>query len=308
MSVLVIGGSGFIGRALIRRLVSGGHDVVATSRSVESRFRLEGLRWQNLELKYFSDDCVDLSSISVIYHLGWSTVPSIANSAPAADLADNVVGSIRLLDVIRRSERNIRLIFASSGGTVYGPTSTIPAHEDLPLMPISAYGLSKATVERYIDFYVQNYALDAITLRIGNPFGFGQASNRAFGAVTTFCANAVRRRPIVIFGDGKIVRDYLHVDDLVDALIAAAAASTTYRHFNIGSGSGISLNEIVRLIADMIGRPLKVEYQPQRAFDVSVSVLAIDRATLNLGWRPKISFREGLSRTLSGIQQLDVQL
>jgi UDP-glucose 4-epimerase len=303
MTVLVIGGSGFLGHALVQRLATKQIDVVATSRKPKTRFALSGLRWRDFDLSHFADDPDLLAGISVIYHLGWSSIPSTADLAPVDDLMENVIGSIRLLESIRRHARKARLVFASSGGTVYGRIGPHPAREDQPLAPTGAYGLSKVTVERYIDFYVQNRGLDAITLRIGNPFGAGQKSGRLFGAVTTFCDEVLAGRPIVIFGDGSAVRDYLYIDDAVDALIAAANVSPLHRHFNIGSGIGLSLNQIVDAISEAVRRRPTVEYREAREFDLPVSILDITRARAELGWQPNVPFQEGLARTLDGLKQ-----
>jgi UDP-glucose 4-epimerase len=303
MTVLVIGGSGFLGRALVERLVATQMEVVATSRTPCHRFALPGLRWRDFDLSRYADDPGFLAGISTVYHLGWSNIPSTADLAPVADLMENVAGSIRLLESIRHHADNVRLVFASSGGTVYGRIGPDPAHEDRPLAPTGAYGLSKATVERYIDFYVQNRGLDAITLRLGNPFGPGQKSARPFGAVTTFCAAALAGRPIVIFGDGSIVRDYLYIDDVVDALLAAAVVLPGHRHFNIGSGVGLSLNEIVDTLSAAMGRRPTVEHRQPRDFDLPISVLDISRARAELGWQPAVPFRDGLARTLDGLRR-----
>lgn len=303
MTALVIGGSGFLGHALVDRLVSDGVDVLATSRTPKTRFTLRGLRWRDFDLSRYSDDPHLLQEISVIYHLGWSSIPLTANSDPADDLMENVAGSVRLLESIHRHANAVRLVFPSSGGTVYGLIGSGPASEDRPLAPVSAYGLAKATVERYIDFYVQNRGLNAVTLRIGNPFGAGQRSTRQFGAVTTFCADALTDKPLVIFGDGSTVRDYLYIDDVIDALVTAAEVSPSRRHFNIGSGVGRSLNEIVDAVTEVLGRRPMVENRDARDFDLPVSVLDIGRARADLGWKPKVPFREGLARTVDGLRR-----
>jgi UDP-glucose 4-epimerase len=303
MTALVIGGSGFLGHALVHRLVAKGMDVVATSRKPETRFTLPGLHWRDLNLSRYVDEPDLLAEISVVYHLGWSSIPSTADLAPADDLVENVPGSIRLLESIWRHAGDVRLVFASSGGTVYGRIGPEPAREDRPLAPTGAHGLSKATVERYIDFYAQNRGVDAITLRIGNSFGADQKSARVFGAVTTFCAEALAGRPLVIFGDGSIVRDYLYIDDVVDALITAAEISPLHRHFNIGSGIGLSLNEVIDAVSEALGRRPRVERREARDFDLPVSVLDISRARTELGWQPNVPFREGLLRTLDGLRR-----
>src|SRR5262249_33595625 len=159
--------------------------------------------------------------------------------------------SLALLEALRRRQGK-RLIFASSGGTVYGKPRKIPIPEDHPLNPIAAYGVSKAAVEKYIGFYRASYGLDCRIVRMSNPFGDGQDPRGNLGGVTTFLVRAFKGEKLVVWGDGEIVRDYIHVSDATSGLIAVATASldefTETPIFNIGSGKGYSLNQIIKVI------------------------------------------------------------
>jgi len=299
VTALVLGGSGFIGRKLIRRLLLAGEKVVATRRQAAAMPSLPNLAWRQVELAEFQDWDTLLVGVSTVYHLAWSTIPATADIDPAADRDINVVGSIRLLEALKAS-RKVRLVFVSSGGTVYGRLSHVPARETDPVDPIGVYGLSKLAVERHIAHHSAQHGLDAVVLRFGNPFGSGQLSTRVFGVVSTFCAQAQSGQALRIFGDGTNVRDYFHVEDAVDALLLAAASQSEMRTFNIGSGVGRSLNDVVRVIEGVLGRKLAVQYEPQRSFDVPVSILDVTRAQSELGWQPRISFAEGIAKVLIG--------
>jgi UDP-glucose 4-epimerase len=298
MTALVLGGSGFMGRSVVRQLVAAGERVIATSRAAEAQPAAPNVTWRSVDLTTFDDWPMLIEGISTVYHLAWSTIPLTAAADPVADVATNVVGSLRLIEALRGRPAT-RLVFASSGGTVYGRLKKIPAAEDDPAVPIGAYGISKLAIEHAIRQHAELGQLDAVVLRIGNPYGVSQFSRLEFGAVSTFCKKALEDEPIVIYGDGSVIRDYLHVDDAVDALLLAARTRSPYRTFNIGSGSGRTLIDIVVAIERMLGHKLKVRHEPARPFDIPVSVLDVARAEAELGWRQKISLEDGIAHMLA---------
>lgn len=306
MSNLVVGGSGFIGRHLVARLLEMNERVVATSRHARSRFAAPGLEWYDVDLGTFDAWPRMLEGISTVYHLGWSTTPSTADQDPAADVSENVVGSIRLLDALR--DQPARLVFASSGGAVYGRAERLPVTEDSPTVPHGAHGLSKLTVENHMRLCADTSGLEVAILRIGNAFGPGQQAHPGFGVIANYCRRAASGQPVVIFGDGSMVRDYVYVDDVVDALTRAAQSPLPHRTFNIGTGTGHSLIDVVGTIERVIGRPVQVEFQPLRPFDIPKSVLDASRAATHLGWRARVSFREGIGRTLEALTREVEQL
>jgi UDP-glucose 4-epimerase len=144
--------------------------------------------------------------------------------------------------------------------------------------------------------------LDPVSLRISNMFGPGQAFGRGFGAIATLSAFALRGQPVLIYGDGETVRDYIFVTDVVEALLRAGRSSTTSRVLNIGTGEGHSLNDIVNIVARYVDRPLKINYEARRPFDVPVSVLKIDRARNELGWSPLVPFGDGVVKTILDVK------
>jgi UDP-glucose 4-epimerase len=179
--------------------------------------------------------------------------------------------------------------------------STIPASEDHPLRPISAHGVSKIAVESYLEVARRESGLASISLRIGNLYGPGQNRDRMFGAVTQFASRALAGKPISIFGDGKVTRDYVFIDDVVDALILAGQSHHA-GPFNIGTGVGHSLNDVATIVASAAGQALTIERLNGRAFDVPISVLDPSRAKAALGWHAKMTFKEGVRKTLETIQ------
>lgn len=307
---LLLGGCGFIGRHVALLLAQAGHSVILADRAPLPTGFPEAVRdrisWRSFELTNAGWDEL-LEGVDVVHHYAWATIPATANEDPSADVAGNVTPTIRLLEALcRRGEgQTPRLIFSSSGGTVYGRLNRIPVDEAHPLSPLNAYGAGKATAELYITAYRNQFGLDCRIARISNPFGAGQNLARGQGAATTFLARALSHEPIVIWGDGEVVRDYLHIADVAAGMVALATSPQVDAHhvFNIGSGQGISLNAIVMHIEAALGRRLEVRREPARPYDVPVSVLDISLMHDFLDWKPRLSFADGIRRTLSDLEQ-----
>jgi len=285
-----------------------GETVIIADRTpfpISPSFASKQLSFVQLDLTAANWDAL-LASCDIVHHYAWSTIPQTANENPIADLETNVRSTLALLDALRRSGGK-RLIFASSGGTVYGRPQQIPIPESHPLNPISAYGVSKVAVEKYLGFYREAYGLDCRIARMSNPFGAGQDPHRKLGAVTTFLGRALNGEKLTVWGNGEVVRDYIHISDVTNALVALATASldrfTEVPVFNIASGKGLSLNQIVSTIESKLQRSLDVQYVAGRAFDVPVNVLDVRRAEEILGWRPKISFEQGLELAAADLQR-----
>jgi UDP-glucose 4-epimerase len=304
MKVLVTGATGFLGQALVSRLLAADHDVIATLHRHVPPQQHPSLHWRKLDLSDPHADCSELvAGVELIYHLAWSKVPSEADRELAEDARVNIVGSLRLIEALRSLARPPRIVFASSGGTVYGVLSQIPAPEDHPLQPISAHGVSKRAVEAYLEMMSRERGLQAVSLRMGNVYGPGQGIERPFGAVAHFAHMALDGKPILIFGNGSTTRDYLYIDDAVDALMCAGLASGQ-GNYNIGTGIGHSLSDIVAIIATHLGRDVPFQRHPSRAFDVPISILDASRARQTFAWAPQVTLEDGIAKTLHHLQGL----
>ncbi|SAL16186.1 NAD-dependent epimerase/dehydratase [Caballeronia terrestris] len=294
----VTGASGFIGTALVRRLRANGHNVRCAVRSatgdaseIECRLDSSPETW-----------VAALSGVDGVFHLAWSTSPRSANASPLADLTTNLVGTVGLLEAMRVSASG-PIVLASSGGTVYGAPTRLPVSENHALNPLGVYGASKVSAETYAMVYRRQFGIDARILRFSNPYGPGQNVDGQLGAASIFAYRALSNLPINIWGDGFVVRDYVYIEDTIDAMLATmSAARETFRDIdpiiNIGSGQGVSLRKIIQVIEEILARPVEVNYQPARAFDVPVSVLDVSLAKHLLNWHPKTSFEFGMQRTL----------
>jgi UDP-glucose 4-epimerase len=191
-----------------------------------------------------------------------------------------------------------KVVFLSSGGAVYGLPLWLPIPEHHPTNPICSYGITKLAVEKYLGMFEKLYGLEYVVLRISNLYGERQRTKSSQGAVAVFLGKALAGENIEIWGDGSVIRDYVHIADVVNAILASAQYDGPERIFNIGFGVGISLNEVISEIECAMGMKVSRTYVKGRAFDVPSSVLGIECAKRELRWEPEISFPVGLRRTL----------
>ena len=241
-----------------------------------------------------------------MHHYAWASIPATAQDDPARDVVVNLVPLISLLQAFKELPTgSVPLIFSSSGGTVYGKLSQIPATETHELDPITAYGATKVAAEQYLRLYRHLYGVDVRIARIANPYGAGQSTSSPQGVIAATIASALRNQPVTIWGDGTIVRDFIYISDVVSGLIALSRAESEclpYSEFNIGTGDGSSIRDVVRTLDAIIGTSVMVKYETGRAYDVPVSVLDVSRAATVLSWRPEVSLVEGMGRTVEALK------
>ncbi len=307
MNCLVLGGAGFIGKHLCRALVAAGHTVKSCDLppvAGNSWPDIEGVTWLAGDIARAESMMAALVDAEIVFHLVSTSIPKTSNDDPHADLQKNVAASLRLFDAIVGLPRPPKILFVSSGGTVYGIPKTIPIPEDHPTDPLCAYGVGKLAIEKYLALYGHLHRLDYRILRMANPYGPEQPLSRGQGVIPVFLSWALRDEPLEIWGDGSVVRDYFHVDDLCAALLATMDYDGPERTFNIGSGSGCSLNDLIAIISRLLGREVACCYLPARACDVPVNVLDISRAVTHLGWQPRVALDEGLAGLLPWLRAL----
>jgi len=296
--VVIVGGAGFIGRHLTQRLAADGVPVLVFDRVQHPA--IQGVETVVADLS----DARALRSVvtpgAAVVHLAWTTIPATSDADPAADISDNLLGSVRLWEACAAAPVR-RVVYVSSGGTVYGNVRKLPIREDDPTEPICAYGLSKLAAEKYLGLFRRLHKLESIILRPGNAYGPGQDPRRGQSAATVFAYRAFRNEPITIWGDGSATRDLLYVDDLVDAIVRVLAhdpGADGPRVFNVGTGQGTSLRELVETIGRVTGRAPEVSYACGRATDVGANVLDASRLRECTGWMPRVSLAEGIRRML----------
>jgi len=305
MKALVTGGNGFIGAHLVDRLVELGWKVRVLD-LFDRRFGSSPASVDLIRTDLASDYAAReaLADVDVVFHLAWGTIHEVATRDPLQDIEANLVPSVRLIDHCRHSGVR-RIVFLSSGGTVYGPAQHLPIAEEHPTHPVSAYGITKLAVEKYLQMYHHLYGLECAILRPSVPYGPWQDPRRRQGAIGVFLYRTARGEPIEIWGDGSVVRDYFYISDLVSAIVQAATAELDGGSvYNIGGGQGYSLSDLVKVIQTVAGRRATVVYRPGRLFDVPSVILDTSRAVATLDWRPEVELSEGVERTWKWILSL----
>lgn len=296
MRTLVIGGNGFIGSHLAEGLRARGHGV----RVLDPGQARTDVDWAGIDYRcgaHTDAACIAdaLDGVDTVFHLASTTVPATSNHDPVLDVSSNLIGALGLIAAMQARGLR-RIVFFSSGGTVYGDPDVLPVPESHPLRPISSYGIVKVAIEQYLAMYRHLGQLDPLVLRPSNPYGPRQSAAGGQGFIAAAIARLHEGSPLQIWGDGETVRDYLFIDDLVELAIRAAR-SDACGVYNAGSGNGASLNQIRAAIERAAGRAMSVEHLPARGFDVRRVVLDISAARERFGWTPAIDLEHGIART-----------
>ena len=289
--VLLLGGGGFIGTALCNKFIAEGREVHVLGRNASHAAK--GVHFVQGELDNPELLAKLLPRCSTVIHLASVTTPGNSANHPALELG-NLAPSLRLLETLQAFPE-IHLIFFSSGGTIYGNPLHLPMHEDGSAAPLSYHGAGKVALEAF--FYAFRGRGQAVTiLRPSNAYGPGQTLKSNFGLIRTMLEHTRCGTPLEIWGDGENIRDFIYIDDIVDActhLINLPRDSGTY---NLGSGTGYSINQVRRIVEQVTGLELKTSYHPARGIDVRAVVLDISHLEARLSWKPKTSLEEGVKR------------
>lgn len=311
MRVLITGGAGFIGCRLYWELKRLGHEVNALDSllDVQRRVDLPPDCWiTNICEKERVDAVFKETRPEVVCHLAAQISVSQSVKNPARDAETNVLGTINVLDAAVKHGTQ-KVVFASSGGVLYGNTD-IPAKEIDDVFPTSPYGITKLAGEKYLEFYQRQYNLQTVALRYSNVYGPEQSPKGEAGVVAIFCEKILRGEPITIFGEGECVRDYVYVDDVVNANVKAITTTLIPQlnegpvKLNIGTGVGTTVNEIARLVKKEIQRQFprikiqKTVTAPFRQGDLLINKLDPRLAEVCLDWKPTVKLADGIRRTV----------
>lgn len=297
MRVLILGGNGFIGYSLTKFLLSKNQSIVVYTKSPNFyRPELSGVKYvygnfNNIELLKQS-----LTGIDFVYHLISTTIPSTSNQNPINDVNTNVINTLNLLQ--NCLEMGVKkVIFTSSGGAIYGIPKTLPTPENHPTNPICSYGITKLAIEKYLQLFCHLYNLDYTVLRVANAYGEGQDPHGKIGAITIFLDHIKQGLPLNIWGDGNIIRDYIYINDIINALYLSQNLTLEEKIFNIGSGKGTSINQLISEFKNVIKTDFHVNHLPSRNVDVPVSFLDINKAKKLLNWQPYVTLERGIKLT-----------
>ena len=302
-----MGGGGYIGSHLTPLLLNSGRQVTVLGRSECPKFNLpSGVNYCCGD--YGDQELIEklLDEHNEVILLAYATVPNTSFDNPMADLLENLPPSIQLFKEV--AKRKCQLILVSSGGTVYGEAINVPINEEHPTNPISPYGVTKLTLEKYAKLYTATHGLQVISVRIANAFGVGQYPFIGQGFISTALASAQNAQPIRIFGKSGTVRDYIYVSDIALAIYSVLEHGNWSETYNIGSGIGYSNMDVVEVMKPLLkndGVSVCVENLPERIYDVKANILDSTKLQKDTGWRPKIEFEEGIFRTLSWLKKLE---
>ncbi|MGH4024873.1 MAG: NAD-dependent epimerase/dehydratase family protein [Pseudonocardiaceae bacterium] len=315
MRAVVTGGAGFIGSTIVDALVAGGSEVlVIDDLSRGSRTNLtdalaRGARLTELDIR--DGPAVDEAFRSfrpeLVFHLAAQIDVRVSMDEPARDAAVNLIGSVNVFSAAHRAGVR-RVVNTSTGGAIYGATELVPTSEAVPADPISPYGLSKLSTERYARWFRRMRGLDVVTLRYGNVYGPRQDPRGDAGVIAIFCQRVLTGRRPTIYGDGTQTRDYVFVEDIAAANLAAAChAAPAYDEYNIGTGTEVSVVELAAAVASAAGADpvgFRPEFAPARAGELQRSCLDITRARDDLALPPVTPLANGLVRTLTWVATL----
>ena len=305
MKVLITGGAGFIGSHLVRQLLAAKHDVTILD-------NVSTGTWEHLPMEKDTYTCwemdirdksvrekIEQGSFDVIVHLAAQTMVDVSIKDPEFDASENVMGTVNILEAARHSGVK-RVIFASTAAAYGNVTEEkLPIRENETLAPMSFYGLTKVTVEKYLQLYHDLYGLDYVALRFANVYGERQGDTGEGGVISIFAKRIANGQDITIFGDGKQTRDFIYAGDIASGIIAAMTTDKANTVYNLSNQTETSLLELVELMAKAAGKEIKPKFADPREGDINRSMLCNENARQNLGWKPEMDIAKGLARTIA---------
>lgn len=302
MKILVTGGAGFIGSHLVRHLLAEGAQVVVIddlSTGLKQNLPIDD-RLTFIEADVDSDimeDTVLQGDFDAVVHLAAQTMVNISIDDPLNDAKLNITNTVRLLEAVRRAKVK-RFVFASTAAAYGNVTEAdLPVRESRTLKPMSFYGLSKVTVEQYLQMYHQCFGLEYVVLRFANVYGERQGDGGEGGVISIFAKRIANGQSITIFGDGEQTRDFIYAGDIADGIIKALHTDKPNVTYNLSTQTETSLRQLVNILSEVSGTVIKPKYGPERAGDIYKSMLSNERAKIGLDWADKTDLAEGLRRT-----------
>jgi UDP-glucose 4-epimerase len=307
MRFLVLGGSGFLGSHIVDKFLAEKHEVVVYDLYPE-RFRRSPAK-----IKFVTGDFGNVGALDELIATGFdavihcvsTTTPKSSNESPEFDIQSNVIGTLNLLDICVRHKVG-KLVFLSSGGTVYGDIGDLDVvDESHAVRPMCSYGVSKLSIEHYLDVYKHLRGLDYVALRLSNPYGERQSPLRALGALTVFLHRTLKHQTVEVWGDGSVTRDFIYVGDVATA-VYLATINPISGVFNVGTGTGLSLLDILAHISSVIGIEPSVTWLAGRSFDVPRIVLDATKLKNATAWASHTSIHDGVEITADWLRKSDI--
>jgi UDP-glucose 4-epimerase len=310
MRTLVTGAAGFIGSTLVDRLLADGHSVVGVDDLSSGRIANLEKAHQHPDFEFAKANIVEADLIGllaesqpeVVFHLAAQIDVRHSVADPQFDASVNVVGTVRLAEAARRAGVR-KIVHTSSGGSIYGTPPTYPTSEAVPTDPASPYAAGKVAGEVYLNTFRHLYGLECSHIAPANVYGPRQDPHGEAGVVAIFAQALLSGNPTKVFGDGSNTRDYVFVDDVVDAFVKASGQAGGGQRFNVGTGVETSDRQLHSAVAAAVGAPDDPEFHPPRLGDLKRSCLDISRAEQVLGWRPQVMLDDGVAQTVAFFRQ-----
>lgn len=307
-NILILGAAGFIGTNLVKWLLQNEESNLLlfdkAEGSIHQKWREEykRLRFVTGEFSSTYDFEKLTEGIDVVYHLISTTCPTNSNQDVAQEMEANVIPTIKLLDACVKNHCK-KIVFLSSGGTVYGKDHNGLCEEGEESFPISSYGIQKVAIEKILYLYGYLYGLDYRIIRLSNPYGPYQRPNGVQGVIATFTYLALNGKTITVYGDGSVIRDYIYIDDAIRGIQQVVNSKGLQKLFNLGSGKGHSINEVIQVIQNQVGQKLEIQHTESRKVDVPVNILNMERFEKEFGVFTTGSLTEGIQKTIQFMQQ-----
>jgi UDP-glucose 4-epimerase len=298
---LVIGG-GLIGSHVALELAERDEEVVVLSRSFsellpDAAERRPGIRLVAAEVRQAEGLPELLGWAESVFFLAGTSTPALSDQDAVDSITALLEPALFVFDAMRRWGPD-RLMLASSGGTVYGRTAELATGEDAPTAPISVHGVNALATEQYASLYAREHGIASTLLRFSNVYGPGQRPRGGFGVIAAWSEAVARGEPLPLMGDGSVRRDFVHARDAARAAVMTVGAGDPVTLLNVGSGTSISMRELIDLIGEIAGRRLEVQTSPGRPIDVPVTQLDSSALTALTGWRPEVALRDGVAECL----------
>ena len=301
MKVLVTGGAGFIGSHLVRQLIANGDEVyVLDNLSTGSLSHLPRAGFTFWKQDIRDNNIIQqiiFAQFDAIVHLAAQTMVDVSIKDPEFDATENILGTIHVLEAARKS--NVRRVIFASTAAAYGDVAenVLPIRETEKLKPMSFYGLSKVTVEKYLVLYNKMYDLNYVICRFANVYGERQGDSGEGGVISIFAKRIANGQDITIFGDGEQTRDFVYAGDIAAGICKALVTAKMNTVYNLSTQTETSLNELVDILGRVAGCKLPIAHGPVREGDIYRSMLSNEKAVNNLMWKPAVGLLKGLQRT-----------
>lgn len=291
--IVILGSNGFLGHSLFKFYQYKGLEVTGVQRTKPDSHETGKIQ---LDYRDYSGLEELIREADVVYHLGGSATPSSSLANPTEDLLENLVPNIKIFEICANNSVG-RIVFPSSGGSVYGQANIIPTPESADLRPLSAYAVGLLATEAHLQLFSANAGLRSNVLRLSNPYGPGQVNKRLQGFISAAINASITNTSLDIWGDGEHTRDFIFIDDTVEAIFLAGEQEVSNLVLNIGTGAETTLNQILKIVEAISGKKIDRNYLPGRKVDVNRSSLDVSKASTYLGWEPKESLVTGIQKT-----------